>query len=490
MKNRFAKISFWLLVIVIVINTTITAKTTYLVNEHVTSSHTRQEIMQKRQQIKQYDYSKGEYLVKPVASAPYVAGSLQQGVIDDTLRSINFYRWLVGLNDVNINYNKMDRNQKGAVVLSKNNVLTHDSDKPSDMSQEFYDEAKAGCSYGIERGDLYSGNCSMDYSYMPNVIDGYVSDLYNISTGGGAVGHRMSILTPNAYAVSFGKCSVYSTLSMYYTYYASEYTQNTGKEWSFEPFYAFPSKGYFPRDLFATNEYWSIYITPGYQASQVYVGFEYNGQDYAAVDLTQETGYTAFSFRMPQELISALGGNSYTMPKSTIKVKIYGLNISDEEVWNIEYDVNFFDESDVVKDFSLKENNITLKRGDTKKIELAYTPNGATPENVSFSTNSNTITISEDGTIKAFRPGKATIKAVVDGIEKEFIITVSGNTDYMLGDINIDGIVNADDAAEAIEIFKTQSQKDEDLIRGDMNNDDKIDAEDAALIIEYFKTHK
>ena len=64
----------------------------------------------------------------------------------------------------------------------------------------------------------------------------------------------------------------------------------------------------------------------------MYVGFEYNGQDYAAVDLTQETGYTAFSFRMPQELISALGGNSYTMPKSTIKVKIYGLNISDEEV--------------------------------------------------------------------------------------------------------------------------------------------------------------
>ena len=153
--------------------------------------------------------------------------SLQQGVIDDTLRSINFYRWLVGLNDVNINYNKMDRNQKGAVVLSKNNVLTHDPEKPSDMSQEFYDEAKAGCSYGIERGDLYSGNCSMDYSYMPNVIDGYVSDLYNISTGGGAVGHRMSILTPNAYAVSFGKCSVYSTLSMYYTYYASDIFQET-----------------------------------------------------------------------------------------------------------------------------------------------------------------------------------------------------------------------------------------------------------------------
>ena len=40
MKNRFAKISFWLLVIVIVINTTITAKTTYLVNAKKTTNKT------------------------------------------------------------------------------------------------------------------------------------------------------------------------------------------------------------------------------------------------------------------------------------------------------------------------------------------------------------------------------------------------------------------------------------------------------------------
>ena len=60
----------------------------------------------------------------------------------------------------------------------------------------------------------------------------------------------------------------------------------------------------------------------------------------------------------------------------------------------------------------------------------------------------------------------------------------------MLGDINQDGIINADDAAEAIELFKTQSATDEDKLIGDMNEDGKIDAEDAALIIEYFKTHK
>ena len=62
--------------------------------------------------------------------------------------------------------------------------------------------------------------------------------------------------------------------------------------------------------------------------------------------------------------------------------------------------------------------------------------------------------------------------------------------DYLKGDINRDGIINADDAADAIEIFKTNAQTEENKALGDMNDDDKVDAEDAALIIEYFKTHK
>ena len=62
--------------------------------------------------------------------------------------------------------------------------------------------------------------------------------------------------------------------------------------------------------------------------------------------------------------------------------------------------------------------------------------------------------------------------------------------EMLKGDLNGDGKVDADDAAEAIELFKTQSATDEDKLIGDMNEDGKIDAEDAALIIEYFKTHK
>ena len=61
--------------------------------------------------------------------------------------------------------------------------------------------------------------------------------------------------------------------------------------------------------------------------------------------------------------------------------------------------------------------------------------------------------------------------------------------DYLLGDINEDGKINADDAANAIEIFKTNNQTDENIAKGDMDGNGRVTAEDAALIIEYFKTH-
>lgn len=61
--------------------------------------------------------------------------------------------------------------------------------------------------------------------------------------------------------------------------------------------------------------------------------------------------------------------------------------------------------------------------------------------------------------------------------------------EYTLGDINGDGKINADDAADAIEIFKTNAQTPENIAKGDMDGNGRVTAEDSALIIEYFKTH-
>lgn len=489
-KTSVLKIFSIVLAMFLVVNSCAYAVSVYTLTDQISYTHTKREILQKMNEIKQYNYKNGEYLVTPVAKAPYVAGSLQQGVIDDTLRSVNFYRWMAGLNDVVLNSAKMERNQKGAVVLKRNNVLTHFPEQPSDMDDDFFNEAEAGCGAGyLVAGDFYSGNCAMDYSYMPDIINGYISDLNNMSTENGAVGHRVSLLTPNAYAVSFGKCGAYSTLSMYYTYSADEYRQNVGKDLEYEDFYAYPSAGYFPRKLFTPNECWSIFIAYRGDRTNLNIKYEYNGKEYDATDIRTEVDGSSVSFKMPSSLISAMGGSSYTMPKGEVKVKISNFHYSSDTDLNIEYTVNFFDETDVVQDFSFKTNSMSLKRGQSKKIELIYTPTGTTPEEVSYSTDSKIIKVDGDGNVKAYRPGSAKVLVNVDGLEKEYTVNVTGDSNYLLGDINKDGKVNADDAADAIEIFKTNRVTDEDLIRGDMDNNDAINAEDAALIIEYFKTH-
>ena len=101
------------------------------------------------------------------------------------------------------------------------------------------------------------------------------------------------------------------------------------------------------------------------------------------------------------------------------------------------------------------------------------------------------ISVSNDGKINPLKDGTTNVKCYLSDNEDIFtIVKVNVHLDYMLGDLNEDWIINADDAAEAIEIFKTNAQTDYNKARGDMNSDNKVDAEDAALIIEYFKTHK
>lgn len=62
--------------------------------------------------------------------------------------------------------------------------------------------------------------------------------------------------------------------------------------------------------------------------------------------------------------------------------------------------------------------------------------------------------------------------------------------EILLGDINEDGKLTADDAALIIDLFKTGSATQDQLKHADMNNDGKINVEDAAIVIEIFKTSK
>ena len=131
--------------------------------------------------------------------------------------------------------------------------------------------------------------------------------------------------------------------------------------------------------------------------------------------------------------------------------------------------------------------NLVPKKSGKAIVKVKYTVDyqDATPEQIGTSDMYDT-TINEYYYTKAWYEKKyGTIT-----YEKTYTIDVNyEEPEYLLGDINEDGKINADDAANAIEIFKTNNQTDENIAKGDMDGNGRVTAEDAALIIEYFKTH-
>ena len=61
---------------------------------------------------------------------------------------------------------------------------------------------------------------------------------------------------------------------------------------------------------------------------------------------------------------------------------------------------------------------------------------------------------------------------------------------YTQGDLDRNGVVDANDASVALELYKAQNATSDDIKIGDMDRNNLIDANDASLILEYYKTHQ
>ena len=155
-----------------------------IISENDTITHTIKEIVEKyKETLPKFNYNESIYKTTPSWENPYSAGSIKDKVITDTINRLNYYRWLTGVDEIKINYDKLDRNQKGAVLSKANESLSHTPEKPIDMDDAFFDEAYDGCNASSEEGDTYSGNCSWGDAYLYESIDGYISDLNNVTIG-------------------------------------------------------------------------------------------------------------------------------------------------------------------------------------------------------------------------------------------------------------------------------------------------------------------
>ena len=314
------------------------------ITKNKTQNYTQKEISLKYMEaLPKYDYKLGLYEKTPTWTSPYTAGKLKQGPIDDTLNQINFYRWLYGVDEVTVNYDKMERSQKGAVVQAATNELTHYPKQPQDMDDDFYAEAYAACNASANEGDMYNGNCASGDENPANTISGFIDEMHNVSQNSN-VGHRLNLLDLYVDRTSFGYCNRYTALSMYYP--------NQEKTYNFEEFYAYPIAGNFPMQLFKTNQYISFLLVDTYDIRNLKIEFIYNDKTYPQDEFHIEN-QSAVVFLMPDELQQEINNESNEMKKCSITVKIMDLKRGNGDTINFSYNTEFYDVNTPEEDYKL-----------------------------------------------------------------------------------------------------------------------------------------
>ena len=331
---------------------------TIIRHDHITLTYTEDEVKEKFQASKaETDFTKTSEVFDqlPSIKSPYAAGKMSDKAIADVLRRLNFARWQSGLNEVAVNSQYMERNQKGAVVLAALKTITHTPAKPSGMDDDFYQEACAG----VGADENYSGNCGYGQT-MYDSIKGYLDETANIQEAN--IGHRLSLLDMTTDKTSFGYAGVYNCLSMYY---ADEGTLHND-----ETYYAWPSAGYFTSNMLDPNAYWHI-ITDWYRCETLTVTLTYLGNSYVVEDedILYDSGYNALYFQLPKTLKTAVTKNRMFKDGAEINVRMEGMTDKKGNSIVVDYPVRFMN----IHEHNWGTGEVTKKATCTHDGEMTYT---------------------------------------------------------------------------------------------------------------------
>lgn len=139
--------------------------------------------------------------------------------------------------------------------------------------------------------------------------------------------------------------------------------------------------------------------------------------------------------------------------------------------------------------FNKSEETIMISQ-ETKTLDLVFEKGTNTVDDTITWKSSNTDIVSVDnsGNVKVLGIGKATITATT--ANGNIAICEINVIDYLKGDLDGDGVINANDAALVLDLYKYGNISSEDLEIGDMDGNGMINANDAALILDMYKYGK
>lgn len=211
-------------------------------NEAVLKTRSKEEI--KKAWAKYYKpYDSEKYQTQPSTMAPYSAGSLKEKFIAEGVAATNLVRYIAGLPDDIVADKELNKEaQYGAVLLDKAGIIDHNPEKPEDMEEDFYQLAVEA----TRTSNLYLG-----VDNYTQAVFGYMTEVANVNKS--SVGHRRWILNPNLAKVGFGWAGDASVMKVF--------DESRKKKIDYD-FIAYPSKGYYPTELFDNGAVWSVQPNP------------------------------------------------------------------------------------------------------------------------------------------------------------------------------------------------------------------------------------
>ncbi len=183
-----------------------------------------------------------KYVVRPSLAAPYAAGSLAPGYLQDGINYLNYVRYLAGLpDDVTLDAAYNNLAQHGAVLSWVSGIgLTHTPAKPADMEQAFYDTGLQG----TRSSNIASGGG------LRGAIEAFMGD--DDPSNVDRVGHRRWLLNPAMQKTGMG--DAFRVLV-----YAHDRSRAGDVPYDV---IAWPGAGLFPVEMFSAAQWWGAFADP------------------------------------------------------------------------------------------------------------------------------------------------------------------------------------------------------------------------------------
>ncbi|MNW43631.1 Protease inhibitor precursor [compost metagenome] len=191
---------------------------------------------------------------QPSYSAPYKAGKLADGFLQDGLKALNFAREMAGLPAFTLDSGLTDLSQHGAVLLTATGQMGHSPAKADDMDESFYSKAYTAAQTSNIAG-LAQGTAPVE------VAEGVKQLLVDQSVD--SLGHRRHLLNPTLQTIGLGyaaKTNSYNQDAIsghMLTTFAAEPDRSVDYD-----YVSWPSKGYFPISWMREGMGWSVSVNP------------------------------------------------------------------------------------------------------------------------------------------------------------------------------------------------------------------------------------